>query len=185
MAEDGDVHAGLGEVLGVLVGVARGLLPHGLLVLGPVVLVELIERCICGRVRVDFLVDEVGHALDEVRHAGFALPVLPLEHGHADIPAFVDMDVLELRLKRELRAHLRVLLGEGDRNGEERALEERVWRAWHPKDPFGVAAKSLGHALRDLGEGQLSDLLQFVLYSALPHAVQLTSAHRFIIQLLP
>lgn len=48
MAEDVDMDAGLGEVPGVLGGVARGLFPHGLLVLGWIFFVELIEGCICG-----------------------------------------------------------------------------------------------------------------------------------------
>lgn len=116
------------------------------------------------------------HALDEVRHAGFALPVLPLQHRHADIAAFVDMHVLEIWLEFELRGHLRVLLGEGDLYGVVAALEERVRGAWDPKDPSGVARKSLRHAFHDLREGQLPDLLQFVLYPALPHAIPPTSA---------
>ena len=121
--------------------------------------------------------DQVHHALDEVSHAGLALPVLPLEHRHADVAALVDMDVLEVWLEPELRGRLRVLLGEGDLDGVVGALEERVRGAWHPKDPSGVARKSLGHAFHDLREGQLSDLFQFVLNPALPHAIPPTSGN--------
>lgn len=173
----------LGEVPGVFSGVASGLLPHGLLVFRWVFFVELIEGCICGGVGVDLLVDEVDHALDEVRHAGFALPVLSLQHRHADIAAFVDMHVLEIWLEPELRTHLRVLLGKGDLYGVVAALEERVRRTWDPKDPSGVARKSLRHAFHDLREGQFSDLLQFVLYPALPHAIQTTSRQLLIIHI--
>jgi len=182
-AEDVDVDARLGEVPWVLGGVASGLLPHGLLVFQRLVLVELIEGCIGGGVGVDLLVDKVDHALDEVRHAGFALPVLPLQHRHADIAAFVDMHVLEIWLKPELRSHLRVLLGKGNLDGVVSALEERLRGTWDPKDPSSVARKSLRHAFHDLREGQLSDLLQFVLYSALPHAIPLTSQQLLIIRL--
>lgn len=179
-AEDVDVDARLSEVPGVLFGIASCLFLHHFLVLLPVVFVELIERCICGRVRVDILMYKVDNPLYEVCHAGFALPVLSFEHGHADIPAFIDMDVLEILLKGDLRAYFWVLRWESDRNGIDSALPERVGCAWNPKDPFGVAGKSLRHAFHDLSEGQLSDLLEFVLYSALPHAAVLSLAEVII-----
>lgn len=119
---------------------------------------------------------KVHYPLDEVRHAGFALPVLSFKHRHADIPTFVDMDVLEILLKRDLWAYFRVLFWESDLDRVDSALPECVGCSWNPKYPFGVAGKSLGHAFHDLSEGQLSDFLQFVLYSALPHAAMLSSA---------
>ena len=76
--------------------------------------------------------DEIDYALNEISHGSFALPILPLQYGHADISSLVYVDVQERLLKLYHWTHSRVLLGEGDLNRVYSALPECPCCAWYP-----------------------------------------------------
>lgn len=163
------MHTRLLEVPNCLLPIPRGLNSQQFLIGLGLLLQQAVELDICGWVLVHVLVDQGHNTLQDVCHTCFCSPVFRFDQGQADVTSLVDMHVTELWLEFDEGTDSRVLQGEGNGDWVVAALPEGVFPAWHPQNPEVVPLDALWRAFDYLCPLYLTDLLQLVIDSSLPH----------------
>lgn len=139
----------------VLSGIPVCLLEDDLFVLFSIFDIGFEELLIGRRVDIDFLVNEIRNASDDIPHGGFGFPVLSFEQGHADVASCIDVDMQELFFELNSRRFHWILLRKCYCYRIDTFLPNSMLFPRNPKNPHIISRKSFVNTRADFYQRQI------------------------------